>query len=291
MGNLSQGQSKQPPPQSPPNKLTKNIEEYINNYFKIMRHEEDIHDLKTKLFSDEFLNDYLFENNEGKKNLKIRVLFTPLESNFLNRMIGKIATEFGSTHLAIQIGDKVLHWFDTSFVFIKDKYRSRNVVSVFYPQKIKKGGEGEERELISEIEDNEENRKKIIKFVIHWNTHEIYGAVKNNCQYFCKQFLKVFNLEITFQDPQTKLFLEYLVTCGSPIPRVVVNKEIIEFKNHEELERWHEMNSELNSDKEYLLKSFHRAFHLNKDLVGNCFIGEQTCLLLKDGTQPINKKK
>ena len=61
-----------------------------------------------------------------------------------------------------------------------------------------------ERSMVSAIENTEENKKKIVKFIKEYNLTQIYHKFHNNCQHFTKNFLRVFGLEIDFEDKHIK---------------------------------------------------------------------------------------
>ena len=61
-----------------------------------------------------------------------------------------------------------MHWFDSSFAFVKE-WEGKHCLAIFYPQK---GGEE-----IPFVENNEENRLKILKVVQKWNCSKEYKPV------------------------------------------------------------------------------------------------------------------
>jgi len=69
----------------------------------------------------------IFNLAKDGTSVKVKFILTPLHEGLDERLISLInitplkalLPEFGFTHSSVQIGRKVLHWFNTSIVFVK----------------------------------------------------------------------------------------------------------------------------------------------------------------------------
>jgi hypothetical protein len=89
-------------------------------------------------------------------------------------------------HSSIQIGKKVLHWFDSSIVLIKHFDSNETLLALDIDE--------------IDLNDKEEVEKinKVKKVILMYNTQKQYSTKNCNCQHFCDDILKAMNMEIKF---------------------------------------------------------------------------------------------
>jgi len=199
----------------------------------------------------------------------------------------KLTQQVGTAHLGVQVGETVLHWFNSGFVIPKE-WKGAGATAVFYPQT----KEGEE---VPAIPNTAENREKICKVIQAWNINREYNSVHSNCQIFASEIFKSLGFNDNFSKYQGWVgdFIKYMSDIKNQekilYPCLVKGNTVIkEWKNHQELDEWH-ANGESSSYEEAtsLIKAFHRAFQMRGDITDpklyHCPFDSPTLLVSNEG--------
>lgn len=174
------------------------------------------------------------------------------------------ATKFGLVHAALQIADKVVHFFTNSFVKI-DRFKGSNAL---YLININSSGR---------LPKSEKIQQAIAEVIVKWNKEAVYDHSVCNCQDFvedlCDTLNKKFNLsppekiELNFKsNPLIKKFLDELVDYPDfATPYFKLENIRYVFKTHEDLDKWEAKHvNKLEAQDRAFLKGFHRAFQLQE---------------------------
>jgi len=186
-------------------------------------------------------------------------------------MFAKFVSEIGTAHLAVQICDKMIHWYDSGLVLIQG-YEGSNATAVFYPQNLS-------GEVVPVIENTPEMRQKICEVIQKFNCEKTYDLKRTNCQHFAQEVFKVLDLQSEFSKMEGPVgnYLNYIIGKGRNSSKhcFLVNKDLIIVKdnakkdlcwdNHEQLDQW----TTTENQKKYelyapLLKAFHRGFQMRE---------------------------
>ena len=177
-------------------------------------------------------------------------------------------------HLSVQISDSILHWFDSSMVFIKS-WKGSNVTALCYPQ----NKEGEE---VGMVQNSKKNRLKVCKIIEKWNCEKEYDDHLNNCQSFVVSIFDSFGFHSNFTEYSGMVgdFMRHVSKKTIQINPSLLkqHKILIEWKTHQELDDWNNLNKHTFPDALQLLKAFHRAFQLKGEEGKNCPFPHPTLL-------------
>ena len=210
--------------------------------------------------------------------------------NFSDKLMGRFASitqQVGTAHLGVQIGETVLHWFNSSFVIPKE-WKGAGATAVFYPQK----SNGDE---VPAIENTPENRMKVCQVIQNWNITKTYNSVHANCQMFAGDIFKALGFNENFSKYQGWVgdFVRYMSDIKNQekvlYPCLIKGNTVLkEWKNHQELDEWHAKGEDKSFPEAYsLLKAFHRAFQMRGDHTDpkllHCPFDSPTLLIGNDG--------
>jgi len=228
------------------------IVEHFNYFTSMARIEEELFgSLIGKEEEYKFFPLRLYVTHNTKDNLKKKV----------QGYFAKLTQDVGTAHLAVQVADNVLHWFNSGFVFIKE-WRGSKATALFYPQ----NNEGVEIPL---IDNTAENRARICKVIQEWNCLKEYNSRVNNCQKFASQLFESVDLNGTFSKYEGWVgeFIRFVANTGNEVNPCLVRDGgvLIEWRSHEDLDKWHNQNKTTFPEASGLLKAMHRAFQLRGD--------------------------
>lgn len=161
----------------------------------------------------------------------------------------RIVSRFGLIHAALQIGDKVVHFFNNSFVKI-DTFKAQNAL---YLINISKSGR---------LPLSDKVQHTIAEVIVLFNKHALYDNKYCNCQDFLEYMLDEINtkckleasdiLSFSFKDnPAIKFFLDNLIEYPDYMRFVFYfdingRRERHFFLNHEDLDEWEKKQFKLN---------------------------------------------
>lgn len=244
-------------------------EEFYNRHYSQF---DNIEEIKKQLFPPELENTdkltfklYFAEPTEEIKSRKNQVP-TNISSKITKKMVDLAITTrmvgaYGLTHAAFQIADKIVHFYDTSFVKI-DKFKGSNALLLVYASP--EGQIPKTPQVLDTI-------AEVIRF---WNVTAVYDERFKNCQDFVEDMISKLNskchlkldLELKFNSVLEK-YLTNLVNDPNKgkfaLPALNSNGFSKVFITHKELDIWHQENeTSLSIEETNLLKAFHRAYQL-----------------------------
>ena len=186
----------------------------------------------------------------------------------LKGFLAKFVTDIGLSHIAVQINDKMVHWFDVGLVIVTP-FEGSNASAVFYPQK-----DGDE---IPCIENTEENRKKICEVILEYNCNKKYNQKNDNCQNFVEDIFDALKLDSDFKKMKGHVgdYLKFITGKGknekyfacivdSKQNILMDKKKKLVFKTHEELDEWTVNNLEKCKKK---FAFFNSLFYKNEKML------------------------
>eukprot|EP01091_Cochliopodium_minus_P014662 TRINITY_DN5004_c1_g1_i2.p1 TRINITY_DN5004_c1_g1~~TRINITY_DN5004_c1_g1_i2.p1 ORF type:complete len:345 (+),score=77.82 TRINITY_DN5004_c1_g1_i2:18-1052(+) len=207
----------------------------------------------------------IFENwnKQGRTDFPVRLYISSiLPKNIFAGFYAKKKMEVGTNHLAVQICDKIIHWYDNSLVNVCN-YSGKKALAIFYPFKANK-------EMEKYYTNTPETRKKICEVIQRWNCTLTYSSTDRNCQHFASEMFGVLGFDNNFKEGPFGEFIKFIsnATNKQTNPCIVEKGKIIEeWKNHYELDDWTKENMEIiTADINYylLIKGFHRAYQARK---------------------------
>jgi len=260
-------------------------EAFFNRY-------DDVETVKKLLFSVSKEADKFYDSSEP--DIEDRTTSFPLKlyiaeptqdyKNFMTKFAvrNKIVGLFGLTHAGLQIGDKMVHFFDNSFVKI-DQFKSKQALLLL---SISQSGR---------LPNDDKLKTIIAQVIVEWNKFYMYDEKFSNCQDFVEYLVKqVSSFPLTENDKlslsfeHNKIIRDYMkLIRTAPLKSGFVfysksksltrpkregeensspqseNQDYIEFECHSDLDEWEQENKDkLSKDELAFLKGFHRAFQL-----------------------------
>jgi len=187
-------------------------------------------------------------------------------------MFAKFVSEIGTAHLAVQIADKMVHWYDSGLVLVQG-YEGANATAVFHPQNTN-------GDVVPVIENTQEMRDKICHIIQKYNCEKIYDLKKSNCQTFAQEIFKSLDLQCEFSKMEGPVgyYLNYIIGKGRNskkhcflinnkleiVKDTATKKELI-WDDHEQLDRWTTPENQKKYELYFpLLKAFHRGFQMRE---------------------------
>lgn len=167
---------------------------------------------------------------------------------------------YGS-HVALQIGDKLVHFLDNHFVKI-DTFKASSALQLIY---ISKSGRLPYTGQIQKI---------IAERIVKWNKTKFYDYRYRNFGDFVEDICNSLNphlkegdmLDLSFSSrPEMQQYLSNLVKNPKTYATFGFNFEggFITFETHNQLDEWETVNyNKLSFNQQQFLKGFHRAFQL-----------------------------
>jgi hypothetical protein len=151
-------------------------------------------DKEIKSVLDEHEEMYMKVDNDGRRAfafpMRLLIISTRRSPSIASQIgrafsfLPSVNLEYGTKHLAIQLGYYIIHWLDDSFVHI-DLLSSKNVMAMIYPRYPSTQG------CVKQLSQNIEKSylKDVAELIVKYNTSIAYDKMNFNCQRFANELL------------------------------------------------------------------------------------------------------
>jgi len=158
-----------------------------------------------------------------------------------------VQTGDGFVHTALQVGPQVLHWFNSSLVYMKEWHSEEAILAL------------DVGTLDLNLIDDQARLKKLAELMVKWNTTKEYDRCKSSCQQFVSEAVESLGMNFDKESGAVGKYLKQLRN-GEKVP---MSYNGIIFNTHAELDTycWENYDQQDESAKA-LLKAFDRAFWL-----------------------------